>query len=137
MWQKRAVMLWRIRMIALCVLLCALLIPPALEYPPVWLAVTLLIGLTAMACAYIRHYVSAFAIRFTPDQIDIQSGVFIRRHILLPRTDLILSDIRSTPIERRLGLCRVRIYGRGKVLRILCLPRTEAERLQPPPEAIP
>ena len=130
MWKKRAVALWRVRTLALCVLLCVLLIPLTPGYPPIWLAVTLLVGASTMACAYIRLYAHTFSLRFTPEKIEILSGVFFRRSILLPAQDTIFTDLRSTPVERRLGLCRVRICGRGKVIRIFCLPRTQAEKIQ-------
>lgn len=136
MWKKRAVLLWRVRALALCILLYAVLLPLTVEYPAVWLALTLLAGSTAMVCAYIRHYLHAFSVQFRSSSIEIRTGVFLHRRILLPAEDLIFTDIRSTPIERKLGLCRVRIYGRGKAMRILCLPRTQAEKFQCPPEVI-
>ena len=136
MWKKKAVLLWRIRAIVLCILLCAALLPLTAEVPSVWLALTLLTGSTAMVCAYIRHYLHAFSIQFRPNFVEIHTGVFIRRRILLPAEELIFTEIGSTTIERKLGLCRVRIYGRGKAMRLLCLPRTQAEKFQRPPEVI-
>lgn len=136
MWKKKAVLLWRIRAIALYILLCTILFPLTVELPSVWLALTLITGSTAMVCAYIRHYLHAFSIQFRPNFVEIHTGVFIHRSILVPAEDLIFTDIRSTPIERKLGLCRVRIYGRGKTIRVPCLPRTRAEKFQRPPEVI-
>lgn len=136
MWKKKAVLLWRIRAIALCILLCTILFPLTVEVPSVWLALTLLTGSTAMVCAYIRHYLHAFSIQFHPSSIEIHTGVFIHRRILVPVEDLIFTDIRSTPVERKLGLCRVRIYGRGKTIRVPCLPHTQAKKFQRPPEVI-
>lgn len=132
--RKRAVALWRARVLALYALLCMLLLPLTRAFPPVWLAVTLLTGIAAMACAYIRLYAQAFSLRFTSGKITVVTGVFVRRTLILPEAERIFTDIRSTPVERLLGLCHVRIYGRGKTLRILCLPHSEAEKIQQLPE---
>lgn len=132
--RKRAVALWRARVLALYALLCMLLLPLTGAFPPVWLAVTLLTGIAAMACAYIRLYAQAFSLCFTSEKITVVTGVFVRWTLILPEADRIFTDIRSTPVERMLGLCHVRIYGRGKTLRILCLPRSEAEKIQQLPE---
>ena len=130
MWRKKAAALWQARVLLVSALLFILTVPAALVIEWVWLAGTLILGSGVLVCGYLPLYWNAFSLVILPDRVVIHSGAFVRKTVLLPFTDLIFTTIRSSPVERSLRLCRVRLYGRGRTLHLLCLPSETAQRLE-------
>lgn len=130
MWRKKAVWLWRTRALLGTAALFLLTVPLALRIRELWLVSTLLAGGGVLVCGYLPLYLNAFSLEILADRILLHSGAFIRKTCLLPAQDQIFVTIHTTPAERMLHLCRARIYGRGRVIHILCLPRETAEQLE-------
>lgn len=132
--KRTAILLWCIRTVLLYLLACTAILPLVPSDLIRWLMLSVLTGMTAMACGYIQLYIRGFSVRASAAQIEIKSGVFVRKSVVLPLTDRIFTDIRTTPVERKLGLCRMRIYGRGKAMRLWCLTLDKAKLFQPSAE---
>ncbi|MBQ9902084.1 MAG: PH domain-containing protein [Clostridia bacterium] len=50
--------------------------------------------------------------------LQVERGMFFRRTLIINRSDIRCSEIRSGPLQRRLGVCTVVFFTGGKTVRL-------------------
>ena len=129
--QQKVLSLWRALAVALAVppaFLCSFM----LRAPsPIWLAGTG--GWVAVFLFFYLFYLPrrylGLSFRIHGGALELFSGVFVRRHCLLPIANIQFTTVVANPCSRIFGLCSLRVVSPGARMLIPGLTRRSAEEL--------
>ncbi|MDR1565651.1 MAG: PH domain-containing protein [Oscillospiraceae bacterium] len=124
--------LWRVLLVvpALAIIAISVLAAWFIGWSAIIIPIFTLPILVFLWIKYIPLEIKSKIYRLSPRILHIESGVIVKRHLRIPRSNIQYLGLRRTPVHRFMGLSTVEIMLGAGVVRIYGIAEEDAESLR-------